>query len=121
MQNDEILLSDDFTELLRSRIRTYGPIREDGFHQLNEQLYPEIDEFRVIFYPNESQHRGRPHCKVVIADKTANYDLNTLEPIVGDLGKWNRTVKKVLKEHKDRLLAFWHATRPDDQKLPDNQ
>lgn len=112
-----VVLAEELRSELLDRIRSYGPIREDGLHELNERLYKEIEDFRVIFYSNESKHPGRPHCTIQIDGKTANYDLKSLEAIVGDLGRWKRTVRKVLAEHQEKLLQFWEDTRPDDQRL----
>jgi hypothetical protein len=116
-ESSEIQLSGILLESMREEIRSLGVLREDGFQELNEKLYKDIDDFRVIFYPNESRHPGRPHCKVEIGGKTANYDLKTLKPLVGDVGRYQRTVDKVLTKHQSGLLKFWDDTRPTDQKL----
>lgn len=110
-------LFDDLRTLMLEEIRAYGVVQADGRSLLNEKTYPEIDDFKVTFFSNESQHRGRAHCKVTIAGKSANFDIVSGELIIGDIRPWERTVSKVLIEHKEGLLEFWHSTRPDDQKL----
>jgi hypothetical protein len=114
----EIELTGSLFESMRSEVSSLGVLREDGLQELNEKLYKDIDDFRVIFYPNESRHPGRPHCKVEIGGKTANYDIKTLEVLAGDVGKHQRTVGKVLRNHQSGLLKFWDDTRPADQRLP---
>jgi hypothetical protein len=114
----EIELTGSLFESMRNEISSLGVLREDGLQELNEKLYKEIDDFRVIFYPNESRHPGRPHCKVEIGGKTANYDINTFEVLAGDVGKYHRTVAKVLRNHQSGLLKEWDDTRPTDQRLP---
>ena len=66
--------------------------------------YPEIEDFKVSIFPNESKHPGRPHCQVKIAGMTATYCIYTGELLAGDVKKWGRTVSKVLLAHKDELL-----------------
>lgn len=110
-------IPDDLRDTMLDEVRAFGIVQPDGRSLLNEKTYPEIEDFKVTFFGNESQHRGRPHCKVTIAGKSANFDIVTTELIVGDIKPWERTVSKVLAAHADGLLAFWHSTRPDDQKL----
>lgn len=116
-KSEEIELPESFLEEMRNDLRSFSTLREDGLHDINEKLYKDISDFRVIFYPNESRHPGRPHCKVEIGGKTANYDLKTLQRLVGDVGKHQREVSKVLTKHQKGLLKFWDETRPTDQKL----
>ena len=99
-------------------IRVDGPILESGRSLLTEKQYSEIGDFKVIVYPNEGKHRGRPHCQVRIAGKTATFDIETCEIIVGNVDPWERTVRKVLLQNHEGLRDFWYDTRPDDQKLP---
>jgi hypothetical protein len=44
-------------------------------------------------------------------------DLKDGTIIAGDARNWNRTIQKVILAHSVNLMAFWDATRPDDQKL----
>ena len=99
-------------------IRAIGRILEDGNSLLIEKRYLGIDDFKVFVYPNESKHRGRPHCEVKIDGKTATFDIETGDPLGENVGRWERTVRKVLLQHQEGLREFWHDTRPDDQKLP---
>ena len=105
-------------ESMLDMIRAIGPILESGRSLLTEKRYPEIDDFKVIVYPNEGKHRGRPHCQVRIAEKTATFDIETGDLMVGNIDPWERTVRKVLLQNQDGILKFWHEMRPDDQKLP---
>lgn len=117
MSDDEIQIPSDLRDMMLSAIREYGQIQEDGRSLLNEKQYPEIEDFKVSIFPNENKHPGRPHCQVRIAGMTATFDIQTGERLAGDVKKWERSVQKVLLDHKDGLKKLWYDTRPDDQKL----
>ncbi len=104
-------------QAIRNDIHSYGPILEGGVSLLIEKTYPEIDQFKVEIFPNESQHRGRPHCRVTTDKGAVTIDFLTGEVLAGDAGHWTRTACKTVVQHKDGLLALWNATRPTDQKL----
>tara|TARA_B100000965_G_scaffold405585_1_gene440249 strand:+ start:1847 stop:2209 length:363 start_codon:yes stop_codon:yes gene_type:complete len=117
MDEEEISLEQGLRDSMLESIRSLGPIMEDGRSFLTEKQYPEINDFKVSVFPNESKHPGRPHCQVRIDSKTATFDINDGSVLAGDVGRWERTVREVLLGHKDGLLAFWDETRPDDQRL----
>jgi hypothetical protein len=118
MSESEIEIPSDLRNPMLDAIRAKGPIQEDGRSFLIEKQYPEIEDFKVSIFPNESKHPGRPHCQVRIAEMTAIFDIRTGDVLAGDIKRWERTVRKVLLDHQDGLLNFWHEMRPDDQKLP---
>jgi len=117
MPEEEIRLEQDLRDEMLESIRSLGPIMEDGRSLLIEKQYPEIDDFKVSVFPNESKHPGRPHCQVRIDGMTATFDINDGTMLAGNVGRWERTIQKVLLEHKEGLLVFWDETRPDDQRL----
>ena len=74
-------------------------------------------KLRYEIWPNESQHRGRPHCKASNREKAANFSIPDGERIVGDLRPDEREASETIQKHGEELLTLWHRTRPDDQKL----
>jgi len=107
----------ELDKALRRTFATLGEIMEDGRSFLIERLFDQIKDFRCEIFPNESQHRGRPHCKMTADEKSAVFDIRTGEKLVGDLGRWERTASKAVQLHSAALLDFWIDLRPDDQKL----
>jgi hypothetical protein len=76
-------------------------------------------QLRVEIYPNEGQHRGRPHCKVTYARRVAgSFGLPDGEPLhPGRLGPHEAAARKLVRKHGRRLLDDWFHYRPDDQRL----
>ena len=93
-----------------------GEIQENGLSFLKEVTVA-LPQFKVVIRPNESQHRGRPHCLIAMGEKSAVFDIVTGELMAGTLKSWNRTAEKAVKLHSPELLEVWNDTRPDDQKL----
>jgi hypothetical protein len=65
--NNEIEVPPDLREKMYQDFRSYGEILPDGRSFLKE-VTVEIDRFDVVFWPNESQHRGRPHCLIKMGE-----------------------------------------------------
>lgn len=110
-------VSSELANEIRQSIRAYGQIQENGLSFLTEKTYPEIDQFKVEIFPNEGQHRGRPHCKITTDKGSVTVDLHTFAIIAGTAGPWNHTICKVVKDHQTGLLVLWDKMRPDDQRL----
>lgn len=116
--NDAAEVDGELYDLLRSRFVAYGENQDDGRSFL-EEVANSLDGLRMIFRPNESQHRGRPHCLVEVSGKSATFDIITGERLAGDIRPLNRTAKRVIEENSEVLVKKWNDTRPDDQKLKD--
>lgn len=74
-------------------------------------------KLRVEIWPNESQHRGRPHCRVSKPPKAASFTIPDGQLLVGDLRPDEREATKLVQSHGQQLLDLWNRMRPDDQKL----
>lgn len=72
---------------------------------------------RYEIWPNESQHRGRPHCKVSKAEKSAIFSIPDGERLVGDINPYEREASRTIRRYGMRLLEVWYRLRPDDQRL----
>jgi hypothetical protein len=106
----------DLLERMYGSFVQTGEILENGLSFLKEVSVP-IDGFKAVIRPNESQHRGRPHCLIAMGEDSATFDILTGERLAGTLKSWNRTAEKVVKQNSAELLIVWNDTRPDDQKL----
>ena len=113
---DEAKVEGELLKSIADSFRAYGPIMENGMSMLNE-VSIQLERFKVVIRPNESQHRGRPHCLIELRGKSATFDINGGSLLAGDLKPWNRTAEKVIAENSVKLMALWDKTRPDDQKL----
>lgn len=113
---DEIVIDGELLHKITDRFRSYGPIMENGLSLLFEVKF-DLGKFKAIIRPNESKHRGRPHCLIEHDEKSASFDIQSGERLAGDLGQWNRTAEKVVLEFSNDLLSLWNDTRPDDQRL----
>lgn len=113
---DEIVIDGELLQKIIDRFRSYGPIMENGLSLLTE-VKVDLGRFKAIIRPNESKHRGRPHCLIECDEKSASIDIQSGERLAGDLGRWNRTAEKVVLEFSNALLCVWNDTRPDDQKF----
>ncbi len=100
-----------------SEIQAIGPTDNMGRSFLVEKQYKEIRQFKVEIFPNESTHRGRPHCKVTTDKGAVTVDISNGGIIAGTAGHWTRTIQKVVLSHSDGLKRLWDEMRPDDQKL----
>lgn len=74
-------------------------------------------KLRFEIWPNESQHRGRPHCKVSCGGKSATFSIPEGELLVGDIHPDERTASRTIQLHGEQLLKVWYLMRPDDQRL----
>jgi hypothetical protein len=76
--------------------------------------------FKMILYPNESQHAGFPHVKVQPQDGAINISIGDEPRVVAGKRSFRgeAAALRAMKDHRKSLLKEWHATRPDDQKLP---
>lgn len=87
--------------------------------RLDERLVKWITEYRVEIYSNEGQHRGRPHVSVILPSGSISVSLDDPPILLTPHGyRGEISAVKVVRKHRDRLLALWKETRPDDQKLP---
>lgn len=91
-----------------------GPVR------LDEVTVKANTGFKMVLYPNESQHAGFPHVKVQLQDGDINISIEEEPRIVAGKRslRGEAAALRAVKDHKKSLLEEWHATRPDDQKLP---
>lgn len=104
-------LMDSFEQALKTLPE--GPLR------LDEVKVNANTGFKMILYPNESQHAGFPHVKVQLQDGDINISIEE-EPrvVAGKRGlRGEAAALRAVKEHRTSLIGEWHATRPDDQKL----
>lgn len=85
--------------------------------KLLKLVYRTPGKLRIEIWPNESQHRGRPHCRVSKPPKSASFTIPEGELLVGDLRPDEREASKLVQAHSQELLWLWHRMRPDDQKL----
>jgi hypothetical protein len=116
MAVDDIQVSDALRKSLYGQFQSLGEIMPDGRSFLKEVTVT-IDRFNAIIRPNESQHRGRPHCLIVMGEDSATFDIDTGKLLAGTLKSWNRTAEKVVANHSAELREVWDKTRPDDQRL----
>lgn len=116
MIKNEIAIPQGISRSMLDTFIAYGEIQEGGRSLLTE-VTVEIGRFKAVIRPNESQHRGRPHCLIEINETSATFDIVTGNRLAGSLKRWDRTAEKVVKEHSDELIKVWNRTRPDDQKL----
>jgi hypothetical protein len=72
---------------------------------------------RFEIWPNESQHRGRPHCRVSCGSKSATFSIPEGELLVGDIHPNEWEASRTIQQYSEQLLEVWHRMRPDDQKL----
>ncbi len=80
-----------------------------------------VRQRRILFYSDESKHRGRPHCIVELSrDHRPKIDIATGDVIEGDAGPYWRHLRRFVADEDVRrqLLDIWDETRPDDQRLP---
>lgn len=82
-----------------------------------EFLCAQVGGLSIYVYPDESRHRGRPHCTVAAGGANANFDILTGELLAGSLKSQNGKARKLVIELRNELLAKWDAKRPDTQKL----
>ena len=116
MNEDQIAIPKELSRSMLDSFIAYGEIQEDGRSLLTE-VSVEIGRFKAVIRPNESQHRGRPHCLIEVNETSAVFDIVTGDRLAGTLKRWDRTAEKVVKKHSDELTEVWNRTRPDDQKL----
>jgi len=116
MNDEEVTIPKELSRSMLDRFTAYGEIQEDG-RSLLAEVTVEIGRFKAVIRPNESQHRGRPHCLIELNETSATFDIVTGDRLAGSLKRWDRTAEKVVKEHSDELMTVWNRTRPDDQKL----
>lgn len=76
-------------------------------------------KLRYEFWPNESQHRGRPHCKVSSGEKAATFSIPEGDLLAGNIRPHETEARKTIRKHADELTRYWRLTRPDDQRTPD--
>lgn len=100
------------------------PIALDEFYdvrltspKLLKLVYRVPGRLRIEIWPDESKHRGRPHCRVSNRSKAASFTIPEGDLFVGDLQPDEREAEKLVRTHGDELLRLWHRMRPDDQKL----
>jgi hypothetical protein len=107
---------DELVRRMYDEFTMFGEIQENGMSLLKE-VTVSLDGFRVTIRPNESQHRGRPHCLIAMGEFSATFDIVTGALLAGSLKSWTRTAEKVVKRNSVDLLKVWNDTRPDDQKI----
>jgi hypothetical protein len=90
-----------------------GPVR------LDEVTVKANTGFKMVLYPNESQHAGFPHVTVQLQDGTINISIEDEPRVVAGKRslRGEAAALRAVKDNKTSLLEEWHATRPDDQKL----
>ena len=74
-------------------------------------------KLRYEFWPNESQHRGRPHCKVSSGEKAATFSIPEGDLLAGNIHPHETEARKTIRKHADELTRYWWLTRPDDQRV----
>jgi hypothetical protein len=111
-------VSNELATSIRTKIQSMGPTLASGKQMLTERVYKEVDTFKIEVFPNEGQHRGRPHCKVTTDKGAVTVDAKTGEILAGNAGHWTATVCKVVLAHSDGICDLWEKMRPEDQKLP---
>ena len=76
-------------------------------------------KLRYEFWPNESQHRGRPHCKVSSGEKAATFSIPEGDLLAGNIRPHEAEARKTIRKYANELTRFWWLTRPDSQRIPD--
>ena len=76
---------------------------------------------RYEIWPNERTHRGRPHCRVSYADRSAPFSIPEGEKLDGTLRPKEALARRTIRANGSVLLNVWNATRPDDQRTPPRQ
>ena len=100
------------------------PVALDEFYtakllspKLLKFIYRVPGKLRIEIWPNESQHRGLPHCRVSNRSKSASFTIPDGALLVGDLRPDEREATMIVRQHGEELLSLWHLMRPDDQRL----
>jgi hypothetical protein len=89
-----------------------GPIMDDrGMRFLGEELVATFDGLRVHIF---SREHPPPHFRVTYAGESADFQISDCAKLVGDLRKWERTIRAWHAGHKDELIETWNRTRPTD-------
>ena len=105
-----IKVSKNLEEELAESFRK-GPIRDDNFHSLEEQLVAHLNGLRIEIFANE---HPPPHFRIKYSGETANYTISNCQQINGGLPKWYNNVKKWHQKNKQKLIDTWNSTRPTD-------
>lgn len=74
-------------------------------------------KLRYEIWPNESQHRGRPHCKVSYNGESATLSIPDGELLAGSLRRHEAEARRTIQTSGNDLLQRWEQMRPDDQRL----
>lgn len=74
-------------------------------------------KFRCDIWPNESQHRGRPHCRVSHGERSATFSIPDGVLLAGSLGRHQAEASRTIRLHGSELLQKWDLMRPDDQRI----
>lgn len=113
-------LNDELHSDLLQSFEEYLASLPEGAVRLDEVKVTAKTGFKMFFYPNESKHAGFPHLTALLKGHKINISLEEEPRVVA--GKRNlpgeAAVLRAVKEHRPALLAQWHETRPDDQKIP---
>ena len=117
---DKIAIPDDLASEIALDLRTFlNEEPETLTRRLDEKKADWIDDFRIEIYPNEGQHRGRPHAAVFLPDGKISVSLeDPPEVLTPQKLRGEAAALRVVKKHLVRLLKLWAETRPDDQRLP---
>jgi hypothetical protein len=104
----------DADGLARSLAESFrlGPIINDqGQRYLVEELVATLDGLRIQIF---SRDHPPPHFRVTYAGTSADFSISDCEKLVGDLSKWERTIRAWHAENKNNLIEVWNRTRPSD-------
>lgn len=74
-------------------------------------------KLRYEIWPNESQHRGRPHCKVSYSGQSATFSIPDGVLLAGHLRPHEAEAAKSIRLHGKALMDKWQLMRPDDQRI----
>lgn len=101
------------TEALEALEQSFfnGPIDERGLSPLLEKKIAQIKGLKVEIFANE---HPPPHFRISYQGEVANYRISDGERINGELGKWDRNVKKWHEQNKSTLIKQWDEMRPRD-------
>lgn len=101
---EELADIDDARKAIDARAGLYDAIAKRGL--LPSLIALPASRLRYEIWPNESKHRGRPHCKVSYAEKSANFSIPDAELLVGDISPDEREAVRTIRKYGDALLKL---------------
>ena len=117
--HETFAISEDLHAMLMASFEQALITLPEGPVRLDEVTVKANTGFKMVLYPNESQHAGFPHVKVQLQDGDINISIEDEPRVVAGKRslRGEAAALRAVKDHQKSLLKEWHATRPDDQKV----